>query len=111
MWFTSASTALQRVDLAVQVVQQSVIHRLQYLEVCLTQFECQTSAQLNDTICQVPYRESKVFRLIPWVGFGYAQRFKTTESYDRPRTESPTLNAGIFPTTNLRERLHIYYVA
>ena len=33
-----------------------------------------------------PYRESKVFRLIPWVGFGYAQRFKTTESYDRPRT-------------------------
>ena len=23
-----------------------------------------------------PYRESKVFRLIPWVGFGYAQRFE-----------------------------------
>ena len=28
-----------------------------------------------------PYRESKVFRLIPWVGFGYAQRFKTTDDY------------------------------
>lgn len=24
-----------------------------------------------------PYNEKKVFRLIPWVGLGYAQRFKT----------------------------------
>ena len=51
-----------------------------------------------------PYRESKVFRLIPWVGFGYAQRFKTTESYDRPRTESPTLNAGILTAFRLSKR-------
>ena len=29
-----------------------------------------------------PYRESKVFRLIPWVGFGYAQRFKTDEAVE-----------------------------
>ena len=43
----------QLVDLTVQVVQQSVIHRLQYLEVGLAQFEGQTCGQLNDTICQV----------------------------------------------------------
>ena len=54
-----------------------------------------------------PYRESKVFRLIPWVGFGYAQRFKTTESYDRPRTESPTLNAGILTAFRLSKRVDL----
>ena len=54
-----------------------------------------------------PYRESKVFRLIPWVGFGYAQRFKTTESYDRPRTESPTLNAGLLTAFRLSKRVDL----
>ena len=42
-----------------------------------------------------PYNEKKVFRLIPWVGIGYAQRFKTTESAEFARTESPTVNFGI----------------
>ena len=54
-----------------------------------------------------PYRESRVFRLIPWVGFGYAQRFKTTESVERPRTESPTLNAGILTAFRLSKRVDL----
>ena len=45
------------------------------------------------------YNEKRVFRLIPWVGFGYAQRF---ENQGYARTESPTLNAGIL--TAFRER-------
>lgn len=51
-----------------------------------------------------PYRESKVFRLIPWVGFGYAQRF---ENQDRSRTESPTLNAGILTAFRLSKRVDL----
>ena len=54
-----------------------------------------------------PYRESKVFRLIPWIGFGYAQRFKTTEALERPRTESPTLNAGILTAFRLSKRVDL----
>ncbi len=54
-----------------------------------------------------PYRESRVFRLIPWVGFGYAQRFKTTESVERPRAESPTLNAGILTAFRLSKRVDL----
>ena len=54
-----------------------------------------------------PYSESKVFRLIPWVGFGYAQRFKTTESVERARTESPTLNAGILTAFRLSKRVDL----
>lgn len=54
-----------------------------------------------------PYRESRVFRLIPWVGFGYAQRFKTTEAVERPRTESPTLNAGILTAFRLSKRVDL----
>ena len=54
-----------------------------------------------------PYSESKVFRLIPWVGFGYAQRFKTTESVERARTESPTLNAGILTAFRVSKRVDI----
>lgn len=54
-----------------------------------------------------PYRESKVFRLIPWIGLGYAQRFKTTESVHRARTESPTLNAGILTAFRVSKRVDI----
>ncbi|MEG1544215.1 MAG: OmpA family protein [Tannerellaceae bacterium] len=54
-----------------------------------------------------PYRESKVFRLIPWVGFGYAQRFKTTEAAEFARTESPTLNAGILTAFRLSNRIDL----
>ena len=54
-----------------------------------------------------PYRESKVFRLIPWVGFGYAQRFKTTKAVERARTESPTLNAGILTAFRLSKRVDL----
>ena len=54
-----------------------------------------------------PYRDSRVFRLIPWVGFGYAQRFKTTESVERPRAESPTLNAGILTAFRLSKRVDL----
>lgn len=54
-----------------------------------------------------PYNEKKVFRLIPWVGFGYAQRFETKEAFERPRTESPTLNAGILMAFRLSKRVDI----
>lgn len=53
------------------------------------------------------YNEKKVFRLIPWVGLGYAQRFKTTESVERSRTESPTLNAGILTAFRLSNRVDL----
>lgn len=54
-----------------------------------------------------PYNEKKVFRLIPWVGFGYAQRFKTDEAIERSRTESPTLNAGILTAFRLSKRVDL----
>lgn len=50
------------------------------------------------------YNEKRVFRLIPWVGFGYAQRF---ENQGRPRTESPTLNAGILTAFRLSKRVDL----
>ncbi len=50
------------------------------------------------------YNEKRVFRLIPWVGFGYAQRF---ENQDRARTESPTLNAGILTAFRLSKRVDL----
>lgn len=53
------------------------------------------------------YNEKRIFRLIPWVGFGYAQRFKTTESAEFARTESPTLNAGILTAFRLSKRVDL----
>lgn len=50
------------------------------------------------------YNEKRVFRLIPWVGFGYAQRF---ENQGRARTESPTLNAGILTAFRLSKRVDL----
>lgn len=54
-----------------------------------------------------PYNEKKVFRLIPWIGFGYAQRFKTNEAVEHTRTESPTLNTGILMSFRLSKRVDI----
>lgn len=54
-----------------------------------------------------PYNEKKVFRLIPWVGLGYAQRFKTTESAEYARTESPTVNFGILTAFRLSKRVDL----
>ncbi len=51
-----------------------------------------------------PYNDSKVFHLIPWVGMGYAQRF---ENQGIPRTESPTLNAGILTLFRLSKRVDL----
>ncbi len=51
-----------------------------------------------------PYSDSKVFHLIPWVGLGYAQRF---ENQGIPRTESPTLNAGILTAFRLSKRVDL----
>ncbi|MCD8193604.1 MAG: hypothetical protein LUD74_03470, partial [Tannerellaceae bacterium] len=50
------------------------------------------------------YNEKRVFRVIPWVGFGYAQRFK---NQDISRTESPSLNAGILTAFRLSKRLDL----
>ena len=48
-----------------------------------------------------------MFRLIPWVGLGYAQRFKTTESAEYSRTESPTVNFGILTAFRLSKRVDL----
>ncbi|MCK9159452.1 MAG: OmpA family protein [Parabacteroides sp.] len=61
-----------------------------------------------------PYNENKVFHLIPWVGMGYAQRFKNPDGNTSPilnsvaiRTESPTLNAGILTAFRLSKRVDL----
>jgi outer membrane protein OmpA-like peptidoglycan-associated protein len=51
-----------------------------------------------------PYSEAKVFRLIPWIGMGYAQRFK---NQDISRTETPTFNSGILTAFRLSKRLDL----
>jgi outer membrane protein OmpA-like peptidoglycan-associated protein len=51
-----------------------------------------------------PYREDRVFRLIPWVGMGYAQRF---QNQNIPRTESPTLNGGLLTAFRLSKRVDL----
>ena len=50
------------------------------------------------------YNEKRVFRLIPWVGFGYAQRF---ENQGYARTESPTVNFGILTAFRLSKRVDL----
>lgn len=50
----------------------------------------------------LPYNEARVFHFIPWIGVGYAQRFET-QGY--PRTESPTLNAGVQLAFRLSKRV------
>jgi outer membrane protein OmpA-like peptidoglycan-associated protein len=51
-----------------------------------------------------PYRESKVFRFIPWIGLGYSQRWSKKEQ-NLPRTESPTLNGGILTAFRLSKHV------
>ncbi|MDR0430454.1 MAG: OmpA family protein [Tannerellaceae bacterium] len=53
-----------------------------------------------------PYRESKVFRFIPWIGMGYSQRWSESEQ-NIPRTESPTLNTGILTAFRLGKRIDL----
>ncbi len=48
------------------------------------------------------YDERRIFRFIPWIGLGYAQRFP---NQGRARSETPTLNAGILTAFRLSERL------
>ena len=52
------------------------------------------------------YNEKKVFRFIPWVGLGYAQRW-SKEEQNISRTESPTLNAGILTAFRLGKRVDL----
>jgi outer membrane protein OmpA-like peptidoglycan-associated protein len=59
---------------------------------------------LDVTNLWAPYNEGKVFRLIPWIGVGYAQRF---ENQNIPRTESPTFNAGILTAFRLSKRVDL----
>lgn len=51
------------------------------------------------------YREDRIFRFIPWIGLGYAQRFNNPSPQDIRRTESPTLNAGILTAFRLSHRV------
>jgi len=84
---------------------------------------------LDVTNLWAPYSETKGFRLIPWIGLGYAQRFKTgsisdlgafdpwntnipgearrTDDHSIPRTESPSLNAGILTAFRLNKLLDL----
>ncbi|MCD8264502.1 MAG: OmpA family protein [Tannerellaceae bacterium] len=50
------------------------------------------------------YNEKRVFRVIPWIGMGYAQRFK---NQDISRTESPSLNTGILLAFRLCNRIDL----
>jgi outer membrane protein OmpA-like peptidoglycan-associated protein len=59
---------------------------------------------LDVTNLWAPYRETKVFRLIPWIGLGYAQRLK---NQDISRTETPTLNGGILTAFRLSKRVDL----
>ena len=55
-----------------------------------------------------PYNEKKVFRLIPWVGLGYAQRFQNSDdNRGIARTESPTVNFGILTAFRLSKRVDL----
>jgi outer membrane protein OmpA-like peptidoglycan-associated protein len=69
-----------------------------------TFFASHADLLLDVTNLWAPYREKKVFRLIPWVGLGYAQRLK---NQDISRTESPTLNAGILTAFRLSKRVDL----
>lgn len=52
------------------------------------------------------YNEAKIFRFIPWVGIGYAQRFKTDATpADIRRTENPSINFGILMPFRLSKRI------
>jgi outer membrane protein OmpA-like peptidoglycan-associated protein len=60
---------------------------------------------LDVTNLWAPYRETKVFRLIPWVGMGYAQRI--TDKKTIARTESPSFNTGILTAFRLSKRVDL----
>ncbi|MDR2791657.1 MAG: OmpA family protein [Tannerellaceae bacterium] len=82
---------------------------------------------LDVTNLWAPYNEKRLFRLIPWLGLGYTQRFRVAapEGFDPqivrndgyaitisddgefPRSESPTLNAGILTAFRLTQRLDL----
>ncbi|MDR0538868.1 MAG: OmpA family protein [Tannerellaceae bacterium] len=59
---------------------------------------------LDVTNLWAPYNEKKLFRLIPWLGLGYAQRLKFE---DYSRTETPTANAGILTAFRLSKRVDL----
>lgn len=54
-----------------------------------------------------PYKESKVFRLIPWVGIGYAHRFNTIDAVDFGPSNTPTVNAGLLMAFRVSKRVDI----
>jgi outer membrane protein OmpA-like peptidoglycan-associated protein len=69
-----------------------------------TYFASHADFLLDVTNLWAPYRETKVFRLIPWVGLGYAQRFK---NQDISRTETPSINGGILTAFRLSKRVDL----
>lgn len=55
-----------------------------------------------------PYRADRGFHFAPWVGLGYANRFKeTTNGIDIPRSETPTLNFGVLTSFRLGKRVDL----
>ncbi len=55
------------------------------------------------------YREDRVFRFIPWIGLGYAQRFNNPSPQAERRTESPTVNLGILTAFRLSKRVDLNF--
>ena len=53
------------------------------------------------------YDANRLFRAIPWVGIGYAQRFKTDGDVPHQRTESPSFNAGILTAFRLNSNFDL----
>lgn len=93
-------------------INGGVLHGFEYADQLLVMQHNKYVAAHVDLLWDVtnfwaPYNEKKVFRLIPWVGFGYAQRFNTNHAVKHGRTESPTLNAGILTAFRLSKRVDL----
>ncbi len=57
-----------------------------------------------------PYRENRVFHLIPWVGLGYQHKFISKEFMDNA-VESGTVNAGVMFAFRLGKRVDLVFEA
>lgn len=56
-----------------------------------------------------PYKESKVFRFIPFVGVGYALRpGKSVDGFDYKRAESASINGGVQMSFRLSKRVDLF---
>ncbi|OAV64462.1 hypothetical protein Barb6_03239 [Bacteroidales bacterium Barb6] len=73
-----------------------------------TYFGAHANLLLDVTNLWAPYNAKKAFRLIPWVGMGYAQRFeKKVKDHVFERSETPSLNSGILTAFRLSDKVDL----